>query len=163
MSRKPAGRLTWDLAAIAKALKIAPQDVREYFTDGRRVSFILERRIAKEVLGGKVAASEGADHDLIDSHGHKWEVRSVTRGGVYFCPSYMVGSGRPFDEPGFLAKLKEIKGYILADVETFPDVPFYIVSTEEVRGWWAAHKLGTTTKISRAKTITLIASLSENE
>ncbi len=159
MAREPAGRLTWDLNAIAAALKIQPEDVREYFTDGRRVSFILERRLAREVLNGTVAESEGADHDLTDAKGDKWEVRSITRGGVYFCPSYMVGSGRAFGIGGFLAKLDEIKGYILADVETFPDVPFYVVSAVEVAAWWQARQLGSTTKVSRAKALKLLQAL----
>ena len=159
MGREPSGRLTWDLEAVAKALKIQPDDVREYFTDGRRVSFILERRIAREVLRGQVAESEGADHDVLDAEGARWEVRSVTRGGVYFCPSYMVGSGRSFNEPGFLDKLRDLKGYILADVETFPDVPFYIVSADEVRTWWQARQLGTSTKVSRDKALRLLAAL----
>lgn len=162
MGREPKGRLTWDLNAIAAALKIQPEDVREYFTDGRRVSFILERRIAREVLKGQLAASEGADHDLTDANGDKWEVRSITRGGIYFCPSYMVGSGRSFEPTGFLAKLDGIKGYILADVETFPDVPIYVVSAVEVRTWWQAQQLGSTTKVSRAKALQLLQALGPN-
>lgn len=66
---------------------------------------MLERRIAHEVIKGRLAPSEGAGFDLIDPAGHKWGVRSISKGGIYFCPSYMVGSGCSFDEPGFLAKL----------------------------------------------------------
>lgn len=159
MSRQPSGILSWNLEEIAHALKINPADVREYFTDGRRVSFILERRIAAEVLHGSLARSEGAGYDLVDREGNKWEVRSISRGGVYFCPSYMVGSGRSFELDGFLAKLAEIKGYILTDIESFPDVPFWIVRAEEVRRWWEAHKLGTTTKVSRDRALNLISTL----
>ena len=32
------GLLEWDLGKIAEALKLNPEDAREYFTDGRRVS-----------------------------------------------------------------------------------------------------------------------------
>jgi hypothetical protein len=153
------GLLSWDLAEIAKALKISPEAVREYFTDGRRVSFILERRIATEVLSATLAKSGGAGYDLVDSSGAKWEVRSISGGGAYFCPSYMVGSGRSFDEPGFLAKLKEIKGYILADIAAFPDVPFWIVQSETVMGWWKNRSLGTSTKISRQNVIKLLRAI----
>ena len=55
-----------------------------------RVSFILERHLAK-VMNGRLAPSEGAGYDLVDGYGQKWEVRSITRGGIYFCLSYMVG------------------------------------------------------------------------
>ena len=149
MSAQPSGVLTWNITEIAKALKIGEADVHEYFTDGRRVSFILERRLAYEVIKGKLAPSEGAGFDLLDSQGRKWEVRSITRGGIYFCPSYMVGSGRSFKEAGFLEKLNDIEGYIISDVESFPNIPFWILPKTTVEGWWQGGKLGSASKISR--------------
>lgn len=159
MSAQPNGLLTWNVEEIASALKIGEADVREYFTDGRRVSFILERRLSQEVIKGRLAPSEGAGYDLMDAQGRKWEVRSITRGGIYFCPSYMVGSGRAFDNAGFLAKLAEIEGYIISDVELFPNIPFWILPKAMVQQWWSAAKLGTTTKISRAVALKLLKSL----
>lgn len=150
------GRLKWDVEEIAKALKMTKEDVRLYFTDGRRVSFLLERRVAYEVLQGKLAPSEGAGFDIFDSKGGKWEVRSISKGGIYFCPSYMVGSGRSFDEKGFLRKLKELEGYVISDIESFPDVPFWMVTSKQVESWWKSGKLGTTTKISREMALRLI-------
>jgi hypothetical protein len=38
--------LSWDINNIAKALKINETEVKEYFKDGRRISFLLERRVA---------------------------------------------------------------------------------------------------------------------
>ncbi len=159
MPRLPDGTLHWNLEEIAQALRITREDVRLYFTDGRRVSFVLERRLAREVLNGTLAPSEGAGYDLLDASGGKWEVRSITKGGIYFCPSYMVGSGRSFDEPGFLAKMQDIKGYVVSDVESFPDVPFWIVPVEVVRTWWQSNKLGAGTKISREKALKLLSEL----
>ena len=150
------GTLTWDARAIAQALKISESEVREYFTDGRRVSFILERRLAREVMQGRLAPSEGAGYDLIDAQGRKWEVRSITRGGIYFCPSYMVGSGRRFNEPGFLDKLAEVHGYIVSDVEAFPDIPFWLIEREQVLAWWQEGKLGSATKVSRIRALRLL-------
>jgi hypothetical protein len=139
-------------------MKLSASEVREYFTDGRRVSFILERRISREVIKATLASSEGASFDLLDPDGGKWEVRSLTRGGIYFCPSYMVGSGRSFDEPGFLKKLDEIEGYIISDVELFPDVPVWVVSAEDVLSWWQKGLLGVNSKITRAKAHQLLTS-----
>lgn len=156
MPRAPSGILRWDLSSVASALQVRPEDVCEYFTDGRRVSFLLERRIAREVVKGTLAPSEGAGFDLIDPEGQKWEVRSITRGGIYFCPSYMVGSGRSFNETGFVAKLAEIAGYVVSDVNAFPEIPFWIVKTEEVRRWWQQGDLGTATKISRRRVLELL-------
>ncbi|NPA34471.1 MAG: hypothetical protein GXO48_06050, partial [Chlorobi bacterium] len=147
---------SWDVEEIAKALKIRPEDVKEYFTDGRRVSFIVERRIAREVLKGTLAPTEGAGYDVIDSKGGKWEVRSITKRGIYFCPSYMVGSGRHFEEKGFLRKLDELEGFIIADVVSFPDIPFWIVSVEQIKDWWKRGELGKNTIISRKKALKLL-------
>ena len=74
----PHGYLEWNLEELRAAMHLNAEDVLAYFTDGRRVSFMLERRIMREVLGGRLAASEGDDHDLVDSQGRKWEVRSVS-------------------------------------------------------------------------------------
>ena len=150
------GRFEWDIQEIAAALKIDTDAVKAYFSDGRRVSFLLERRIAFEVLNGSLAPSEGAGYDVLDSEGQKWEVRSVSRGGIYFCPSYMVGSGRRFDEPGFMAKMDEIVGYVVSDIQRFPSVPYWIIRVEIVREWWQQGKLGTTTKVSRDKALELL-------
>lgn len=158
MSAQPNGLLTWDINEISSALKIGIADVREYFTDGRRVSFLIEHRLAHEVVKGELAHSEGAGFDLLDSQGHKWEVRSITKGGIYFCPSYMVGSGRAFNESGFLAKLKEIEGYIVSDVESFPNVPFWILPKTTVENWYRNRNLGAGTKISRAVALKLLES-----
>jgi hypothetical protein len=154
---QPDGHFTWDKDEIAKALKVKPEDVRLYFTDGRRVSFIIERRLIYEIFpGSKLAPGEGAGYDLIDSKGKKWEVRSITKGGIYFCPSYMVGSGRSFQKEGFLQKLDEVEGYVVADVESFPDVPFWIISSTQVQRWWESGKLGSTTKITRERALGLL-------
>src|SRR3989344_2807512 len=154
------GVFKWNITEISKALKIKEADERLYFTDGRRVSFILERRIAYEILKGSLAPSEGAGYDVLDTDGGKWEVRSISKDGIYFCPSYMVGSGRKFELQGFLKKLKEVRGYIISDIESFPEVPFWIIPVEQVKRWWEHGKLGKNTKITRATALSLIANLS---
>lgn len=161
MSAKPNGILSWNITEIARSLKITEQDVKLYFTDGRRVSFILERRIAYEVMKARLAPTEGAGYDIVASDGGKWEVRSITRGGIYFCPSYMVGSGRSFNKSGFIAKLNEIEGYIVSDVESFPDIPFWILNKDVIQKWWERGFIGNNTKISRQRALALINSLSK--
>ena len=158
MTRGP-GILVWNERSIAAALHLTADDVREYFTDGRRVSFLIERRIAREVMEGTLAKSQGARYDVLDPKGGKWEVRSISRGGIFFCPSYMVGSGRRFDEPGFLRKLEEIEGYVVADIESFPRVPFWIVDTPVVRRWRETGQLGKNSRISRPVALRLMRSV----
>lgn len=150
------GLLEWNLVELQNALKISEDDVRAYFTDGRRVSFILERRLAREVLNGTLAPSEGAGFDLLDWQGRKWEVRSVSKGGIYFCPSYMVGSGRRFERGGFLNKLGEIHGYVVSDITKFPRVPYWLIEGSRVREWYEAGRLGPSTQISRERALDLL-------
>ncbi|NBZ86580.1 hypothetical protein [Stagnihabitans tardus] len=144
-------QLHWDEKELARAFKVTPADVREYLTDGRRVSFIIERRLMWEHPGWTLAPSEGAGYDLMDPAGGKWEVRSVTRQGVYFNPSNQVGSGRAFDEAGFQAKLAGVKGFILSDIVGFPLVDVFVVPVANVLRWHGAGKLGANAKVSRAK------------
>lgn len=159
-SVKKKGVFSWDIGKIAEALKIKETDVRKYFTDGRRVSFLIERRLAYEILeGSKLAPCEGAGYDLLDSNNDKWEVRSITAGGVYFCPSNMVGKGRSFEREGFLRKLGGVKGYILADIVQFPEIPFWIIPIEQVRKWWEAGKLGVNSHCSHKKMLELIQNM----
>jgi hypothetical protein len=155
--RPRTGVLKWNVEKVAEALKISVEDVREYFTDGRRVSFLLERRICSEVLRGKLAPTEGAGYDIVDSQGGRWEVRSISKDGVYFSPSYMVGSGRRFEKDGFLKKLSEIEGFILCDIESFPEIPFWIVTTSDIISWWHSGDLGVNSKISREKALRLLS------
>ncbi len=156
---KENGTLTWNLKALSKALKISLTDTQEYFTDGRRISFILERRIAYEVLNGKLAKSEGDGWDVIDQAGGQWEVRSISDGGVYFCPSYMIGSGRKFNEEGFFKKLTEIEGYFLSDITQFPNIPYWKLDKSIVLDWYKNKKLGASTKISKLKVLKYIKNI----
>ena len=150
------GVLEWDLESAAQSLHLTRNEVQQYFTDGRRVSFILERRICREIVKGTLSPSEGAGFDLIDENGQKWEVRSITSSGIYFCPSYMVGSGRIFDEDGFMAKLSEIEGYFVGDVAEFPEIPVWKIPEATVRSWYERGMLGAGTKISRSNALRLL-------
>lgn len=150
------GSFEWDIQELAHAMKIKPHEVVQYFTDGRRVSFILERRLAYEIVHGKLAPSEGAGYDLLDRGGRLWEVRSITKGGMYFTPSNMVGKGRTFQLKGFLEKMKAIEGYILCDIVAFPKIPFWAIPKETVQKWWKDGLLGKNASISHKKALELI-------
>ena len=141
--------MIWDDQELARAFKVTVTDVREYLTDGRRASFIIERRLKWENPGWSLAPSEGAGYDLMDPDGGLWEVRSITQGGVYFTPSNQVGSGRRFGEEGFLATLQEVRGFILADIVDFPTVTLFKVPTEAVQKWYHHGMLGAGAKVSR--------------
>ena len=150
------GWFEFNIEAISSALGISEEDTEAYFTDGRRVSFLIERRHRDAMPGSTLAPSEGAGYDLVEANGGHWEVRSLTRGGIYFCPSYMVGAGRSFDEDGFREKLDDIEGYFVTDVTQFPNMPYWCITAEEVEEWWFDGTLGTTSKISYNKACELL-------
>jgi hypothetical protein len=142
--------MTWDAEELARALKVTVPDVKEYLTDSRRASFIIERRLKWENPGWTLAPSEGAGYDLLDPDGALWEVRSITRGGVYFTPSAQVGSGRKFAEAGFMTKLDAVAGFILADIVEFPIVTVFKVPVAYVKRWYADGELNAGARVSRA-------------
>lgn len=150
-------QLRWDEEELARAFKVTSKDIREYLTDGRRVSFIIERRLMWENEGWKLAPSEGAGYDLLAPDGGMWEVRSITRQGVYFNPSNQVGSGRAFNEDGFQSKLSGIKGFILSDIVGFPIVDVFVVPVENVLRWHRNRLLGSNAKISRDKFLKILS------
>ena len=90
------------------------------------------------------------------SDASKWEVRSIAKQGVYFCPSYKVGSGRTFDIVGFKKKLAEVEGYFVADLTQFPDVPYWRIASGQVREWPEGRRLGAASKVSRASILALL-------
>lgn len=138
----------WDLTKLSESMHLSEDEVLTYFQDGRRISFMLERRI-RDQLGWTLAPSEGSGYDLVDEVGRKWEVRSVSN-SIYFCPSYMVGSGRSFNHGGFIAKLDAIAGYVCSDIKKFPVVPVWVIPVECIRSLYHDGLLGTTTSISSA-------------
>lgn len=142
--------IDFDCGKLADAFGIQPDDVAEFMTDGRRASFIIERRLKWSHPGWELAPSEGAGYDLKAPDGGLWEVRSITRGGVYFNPSAQVGSGRSFEEGGFRAKCAAIEGYILSDITQFPSIPVYVVPVANVLRWYDEKRLGANAKVSRA-------------
>ena len=151
--------LSWDVEALTNAMKLDTTEVEQYFKDGRRMSFILERRIARELIGGQIAESEGAGYDLLDKNGGKWEVRSLTARGVYFNPSVDVGGGRSFNLENFIAKLEQIDGYLIADITKFPNVPVYAVNKEIVLAWYKSGAINKSAKASLKVAQTLLTTL----
>lgn len=153
----PIHRLVWCPRKIAEALNIPDRDVREYMTDGRCVSFLVARRLARELPGWHRAQSRSERYDLTDPEGGLWEVRSVTRGsGVSFTPSIQVGGHREFEEEGFVEKVKGLTGYIVTDIERFPSMEVYKIPSDNVIRWWQANKLGKNSMVSRKRFLEIL-------
>lgn len=134
---KAIGYLNWNIKALSQSMKLTEDEVKEYFQDGRRGSFLMERSLRNK-FSLRLAPSEGSSYDLIDG-GLKWEVRSLTN-KIYFSNSNNVGSSRKFKEKDFLKKLNEIAGYYITDLFKFPNVPYYKINSHTVEEWYLNFK-----------------------
>lgn len=150
--------LKWNIAELSTAMKIAEDDVISYFTDGRRVSFLLERHLSK-LYEGALAKSERDSYDFEDIFGGKWEVRSITKSGTFFSPSIDVGGKREFNEENLLNKIKNLAGYILCDVTQFPEVKIYEIPSNTVIKWFKNRDIGKNASPALKKIQRLIAEL----
>lgn len=139
-------RIDFDLAAIAAAFDITPEDVVELFTDGRPASFLMKRKIAK-VMGWKVG-DKNADYDWQDSYGNYIECRVLTSNGVAFAPNKLIGTQRQFDESQFIAKLNFIKFYLVPDIQNFPFIQVWRVDSSQIREWYFCGQMTDGSKLS---------------
>ena len=94
----------------------------ELFKDGRVISRFIEAEVAERFEGLRLAESTNANgYDIVGRGGKKLEVKTFTKGGCKFVPSYMVGSGRKIDAEK--ARKETVAKYLcLADVTEFPYV-----------------------------------------
>ena len=150
---KATGLLDWDTALIAKALRLDEDNVKKYFTNGNCVAFLIKWRLSADI-GYKIDPIDG----LIDPQDNsKWKVRCITQAsGVAFCQSSMIGTRRKFNKTEFLDKLNNVSGYILADIQKFPNMPYWQISVDNVWQWWNEEKLRSMSKISRNNILRLI-------
>lgn len=156
----PTGLFEWDVAKCAEGLQIPPERLLTFFKDGRRFAWLLEESLASRYK--MVRQGETADYDLIDPVGRAWEVRCCTKGGLFFCPSNMIGKGRKFHLEDWTTKQANVSGWIVADINTFPRVPYWVIPKEIVSGWWNSGALGPSTHVLHTKFRDLISATTWN-
>jgi hypothetical protein len=97
------------------------------FKDGRLFGLLADDLIVYHFRGCKRPNNTCAKgYDIEIPTIGKIEVKTFTKHGCCFIPSYMKGSGRSFNEVKFLDNNNSLSGYCLCDITEFPDV--YIVS-----------------------------------
>jgi len=131
--------IEFDITKLSDALGIPVWSVRELFSDGRPVSFIIKQRLAVDMGWG--LADKNDDYDWIDEFGNYVESRVLTRHGVSFVPNKMLGTGRYFEQEGFLTKLNIVEFFIVTDVTRFPFVHFYKIDSGQIRKWYHSGKI----------------------
>ena len=58
-----------------------------------------------------------------------------------------------------VAKIKEIEGYYVAKITTFPEVPVYEIDSDQVLDWYKKGKLGISTSVTLSKMEQLLLSM----
>jgi hypothetical protein len=145
----PTGMFEWDVAKVADGLQLPPERLLHFFKDGRRFAWLLEESLAARY--SMTRQGETDDHDLVDAAGRRWEARCCTARGLFFCPSNMIGKGRHFNFEEWVAKQARVSGWVVADINTFPRVPYWVIPDHIVGGWWNAGSLGPKTQVLHAK------------
>lgn len=151
----PTSILQFDAEFIGEGLGLAVPQVQTWFRDGRHASRIIELNLAKE-LSLTLPDNICEKFDLLDANGGKWEVRCLTDRGASFAPSNMTGAGRKFDMAGLIEKLRAVKGFILADIEGFPEVPYWVIPVHIVEAWCYGGELKNNARGSRDKILGLL-------
>lgn len=102
--------------------RCSSETLSELFKDGRVASRFIEAEVTERFSGLRLAESSNAQgYDVVGRGGSKMEVKTFTRGGCKFVPSYMVGSGRKMDAEK--AKKETVAKYLcIADITEFPSV-----------------------------------------
>ena len=143
---KPTKMLIWDIEEVAAALRIDVQSVRKYFTDGRRVAFLIERRIALllawltvEAPTGKLGTSRAAAFIFVPVTWSDLAGRSIPR--VSCASSWEL-------QAGWCQTLSPFRWCHVA-----------MLKLVTVETWWQAGRFRSTTKISRETMLELVQSL----
>lgn len=109
-----------DLSGQIKFGPIEENDLYEIFKDGRVAGLIIEHLLNTIFKNLTRLGHENAALDFIDNDARRYEARTVTKNGVKFIPSHMIGQGRKFSQAGFVKKLSRLESFILLDITQCP-------------------------------------------
>ena len=140
----------FDEDALARAFGTSPADARAIMTDARTATPIIQRRLAADHEGWTLTQGPGGSDELRDPSGEQWRVKSITE-DTNFPPSKQIGIGRRVDEDEFVANWGGLAGYLLLDIQAFPDVTVYMVPIANIQRWYEAGELGKSAKAKRSK------------
>ena len=112
---------------------IKKQVIYERLTDGR-IAGLLGEDFANAIYNNVTKSpSENEGHDLQDTRGRLYEVRSVTKNGVKLIPSAQIGSGRKYDKTAHQAKIDSLYAFVFMDVRNSPILTFVGIEAEQLR------------------------------
>ena len=111
---------------------ISKQVLYERLTDGR-ISGLLAEDLANAIFNNvSKAPSERAPFDLIDEEGHRYECRTITKGGTALVPSNQLGQGRHYDRVAHKKKVDSLYAYLFVDVRDSPLFQLVAFTTDQI-------------------------------
>lgn len=143
------GELHYSLEDLMRAFDFDTEEetLKSFKGNVRSLAWNLEHRVNKHFIKGE--NTKGDDHvDIIGPEGERIEVRSLTN-MVYFSPSAMRGAGRKFEEEGFLKRLSECSFFVVCNMNTFPIIKVWKISSDKIKTWYENGILGSNASLSR--------------
>lgn len=117
---------------LISALDIEEKHVRRFLMDGRNAAFLLKFKLSEE-LGFSIVEGQNAPAQLIGNNGKIWIIKTCTSiSGVSFCANSMIGSGRRFNSQKFFDRLKENIGFLVCNLECFPEINVYKATPKDI-------------------------------
>lgn len=150
------GILRWSNWDVARALQLPVGECADLMRNSRLLSSVIEHRLVHQYFIGSSLAPNNAPYDLLTKSGSRAEVRSITKQGVHFAPSYMRGSGRSFDRKRFEERLDQLNLFILVDTTSYPSSKFWVLDADVVHDWWDNGDMSASATVSRRNLFKLI-------
>jgi hypothetical protein len=146
--------LIYNLEQLAKCFQISSERVTKLFQNPRGCRASVFLRTINEM--GMRQSRKGEYSIARDRSGRKWKFLCLTRDGVQFVPMPIRGRQRMCCAGYAEKSLSNFSGYIVADLFSFPNVPYWVIPTELVRLWHQEELLGAQLKFSRNKALRLL-------
>lgn len=112
----------------------------DIFSDGRVFSHFIEHWLPTVFPLNHVSGCKSYDHTHVDNPEIKYDQKTFTHRGCYFCPSNMLGEGRSFNSEIFLEKSKKLIYIIVSNCE-FPIIRVKFVQGEELATMYPRGKI----------------------
>ena len=111
----------YDFTGTIQFGSLSPDFLYEMFRDGRFCCEPLSRHLEQQFDGLEFVDRKG--YDFIHPELGKIEKKQITKGGLKFCPSAMIGAGRKVNYTEVIEHIiNNDLIYVLADITCFPQV-----------------------------------------
>lgn len=121
----------YDFTGTIQFGSLEPDFLYEMFRDGRFCCEPLSRHLEQQFDGLEFVDRKG--YDFIHPELGKIEKKQITKGGLKFCPSAMIGAGRKVNYQEVVEHIHNLNlVYVLADITEFPKVRVTFVNGRDL-------------------------------